>query len=114
LQYPTGLVARISANFGCVHRHQHVLRIYGTKRTFFYDDAGARCHESRDPDTKPRQISLPTLPASKGELIPAFVDAVLTGFDKRVDTQTHFDAISIVAACDESLKSNSFTEVQYV
>ncbi len=34
LTFPSGLIGRITANFGCVHRHQHVLRIYGTQGTF--------------------------------------------------------------------------------
>lgn len=114
LQHSSGLIARICANFGCVHRHQHVLRIYGSTGTFFYDDAGARCHASRNPETKARQIDLPALPASKGELIHGFVDSVLRDTDERVETQTHFDAISIVAACDESLKSDTRTEVEYI
>lgn len=38
--FPSGLIGRITANFGCVHRHQHVLRVFGTKATFICDDAG--------------------------------------------------------------------------
>lgn len=114
MQCPSGLVARISANFGCVHRHQHALRVYGTAETFFYDDAGPRHHISCDPERPPLPVALPTLPASKGDLIPAFVDAMLTDKDLAADTQTHFDVISIVAACDESLKTHSPTDVQYI
>src|SRR6185503_7475057 len=46
--FPSGLVGRITANFGCVHRHQHVVRVFGTKGTFIHDDAGARLHWTRD------------------------------------------------------------------
>src|SRR5205807_9291260 len=53
LQSPSGLVARITANFGCVHPHQHTMRIFGTKETFVYDDAGPRLRSNRDPDIMP-------------------------------------------------------------
>ena len=112
MEYPEGLIARICANFGCVHRHQHVIRLYGKTKTFFSDDAGARYHESCDPSTAAQAVNLSNLPASKGELIPSFVEAVLTDGD--IDTQMHFDVISIVSACDESLKSHSLTDIQYI
>ena len=43
-----GAIGRITANFGCVHKHQHVLRIFGTKATVLYDDMGARIYRTRD------------------------------------------------------------------
>ena len=29
--FESGLIGRITANFGCVHRHHHVVRVFGTK-----------------------------------------------------------------------------------
>ena len=49
LECPSGLVARITANFGCVHPHQHVVRVYGTEATFTHDYAGSTMHRTRDP-----------------------------------------------------------------
>jgi predicted dehydrogenase len=114
LQCPSGLVARITANFGSVHRHQHVVKVYGTSATFIYDDAGARLHESRDPQTASREIEMNPLPASKGALIEGFVDSIERNVDITSDTESHFDVISISAACDEALTSRTLTEVHYV
>ena len=77
--FDSGMVARVTANFGCVHRHHHVLRVYGTKGTFLYDDAGARLHRSRDPEQKAEAVALSPLPATKGDLIPDFVASILDG-----------------------------------
>ena len=113
LECESGLVARMSANFGCVHRHQHVLRVYGTLATFIYDDAGPRMHESRDPAASPRTIDLPALPKGKGELIPGFLDAVAGGADYRAVTQSFFDGISICLAIDRAAASRNPEPIRY-
>src|SRR5262249_50292734 len=52
-RFESGLIGRITANFGCVHRHQHVVRVFGTKGTFIHDDRGARLHSTREPSAAP-------------------------------------------------------------
>jgi predicted dehydrogenase len=114
LHFATGLISRITANYGCVHRHQHVLRAFGTAASFIYDDAGARLHESRDPDTKPRPVTESPLPTSKGALIPAFVESILAGENSAREVQTFFDAISVAIACDRAAASGANEAVAYV
>ena len=41
-KFKNGLIGKITANFGCMHPHQHVIKIFGTKGTFIYDDRGPR------------------------------------------------------------------------
>lgn len=113
-QFPSGLVGRITANFGGVHRHQHVVRIFGTKGTFIYDDQGPRLHTSRDPSVAPTALELPGLPASKGDLIPEFIELVLSGTDTRAETQHEFDVISSCVAVDRALAASTAAEVKYV
>ncbi len=79
--FPSGLVGRITANFGCVHRHQHRLRVFGTRATFLYDDQGPRSPRAR-PGGGGKPLDLSPLPASKGDLIPGFVDRILAGQDE--------------------------------
>lgn len=114
LTFESGMIGRITANFGCVHRHQHVLRIYGTRQTFFLDDAGPRLHTSRDPSIAATQLSLATLPESKGALIPDFVDAILAGpvTDDR-DRQTIFDGVSTAFACERAIHTDATEQVIY-
>jgi predicted dehydrogenase len=113
LRYPSGMVGRVCANFGCVHRHQHLLRIFGTAATFLYDDMGPRWHWTRDPAAAAAPVTLPTLPAAKSCLIGPFVDAVRGGEDRGAETQGHFDTVSIVLACDQALRTGTSTEVCY-
>ena len=57
LKFPSGMIMRVSVNTGCVHYHQHVLKIYGTNITFLYDDAGPRLHLSREPESHARFLN---------------------------------------------------------
>jgi len=114
LEFDSGLVARISANFGCVHAHQHVVRVFGTRATFLHDDQGPRLHASREPGHAPLRLDLPALPAGKGELIPEFLDAVsgAQGYDGV--TQSFFDGIAICLACDLAAQRRSPQDIEYV
>lgn len=113
-QFPSTLVGRITANFGCVHPHQHVVRVYGTKGTFICDDQGPRLFESRDPATPPRRLELAALPASKGHLIPSFVDAIVSGADTRAATQHEFDVISTSVAAERAFATGGLVNIDYV
>jgi predicted dehydrogenase len=114
LECDSGLVARITANFGSVHAHQHVVRVFGTRATFLYDDQGPRLHASREPGHAPSRLDLPALPAEKGELIPEFLDAVSGGQGYDDVTQSFFDGIAICLACDRAAERRSPQDIEYV
>ena len=113
-RFPSSLIGRITANFGCIHRHQHVMRIFGTKGTFIYDDMGPRLHTSRDSSLEANPVSLAVLPKTKGDLIAPFISAISNEENLNGHTQTIFDTISVSAACDQALKYNAEVEVNYV
>lgn len=111
--FGSGLVGRISANFGCVHRHQHVLRVFGTQATFVYDDAGARVHRVRQDGAAGEPLALSGLPATKGDLIPDFVQAIASG--QALDTAADHD-LAVVSACvaaDLALARGSSEGISY-
>ena len=112
-QFPSGLIGRITANFGCVHGHQHVVRVFGTKGTFIHDDQGPRLHATRDSSSPARVLDLSTLPGSKGDLIPGFVAGIMNGTDERSHTQHEFDVISACVTADKSLATKSTIEIEY-
>ena len=114
--YDNGLIAKISANFGCVHRHHHVLRIYGTKATFIYDDAGARIHYTRDESIEASRVRYSPFPLNgKGSLIPSFIDLISQGSEqKNQQAQHEFDLMSMILTSDKAFKSGNKEEVIYV
>jgi predicted dehydrogenase len=120
MTFPSGMIGRITANFGCMHRHQHVLRIFGTRKTFILDDAGARLMTARDPlkpglaVAGPESITLAAKPLHKGALIPSFVEGIVQKRSPRnADLEATLDAIAIAAACDEAAASSSPVQIRY-
>lgn len=75
-RFPSGAIGRVTANFACVHRHQHAVRVFGTEATVIVDDLGARRYSERDPGGEPEWLSEDPLPSHKGALVPEFVDAI--------------------------------------
>jgi len=111
-EFPSGLVGRITANFGAVLRHQHAMRVFGTRATVLYDDAGPRLHTSRDDPGRP--LDLAPLPASKGDLIPGFVESILQGADRSAEAQHELDVIAVCLAADQALAEGATIDIDYV
>ena len=114
LRFDSGMVGRITANYGCVHKHHHAMRVFGTSKTFLYDDAGPRLHGSRDPQATAVAIPHAPLPSGKGDLIPAFIASIFEDADVTRETQSIFDGISVAIACDRAAASGQVEEVEYV
>jgi predicted dehydrogenase len=112
-RFENGMVGRITANFGCVHRHQHVVRVFGTKATFIYDDRGARLHPTRDPAAQPEPIAHSPLPAGKGDLIPAFVDGIRAGRDRNPQINHELEVITACVASDHALATGDTARIEY-
>lgn len=111
--FPSGAIGRITANFGCVHRHQHVFRVFGTKATFIYDDAGARLHRARVDGAPGDPLPLSGLPTSKGELIQPFLDRVSSGVGDPQQDQRDFDVIRACIAAEEALHRGGTLRIDY-
>lgn len=109
--FPSGLVGRITANFGAVHRHQHVVRLFGTEATFVADDAGPRWHPERDGGRPAHPLELATLPATKSELVYAFATELASGTPPAANE--HLDAVAVCAAADLSLRRGATLDIEY-
>ncbi len=120
-RFPSSMIGRATANFGCVHRHQHILRVFGTRATFLLDDAGPRLHTARDNITSGLPegasaaipIDIPYRPDHKGDLIPPFIDRIVMGEDSEPLLQRNLDVISAIIAADEALESGKEKTVDY-
>jgi predicted dehydrogenase len=109
----SGLVGRITANFGCVHRHQHVVRVFGTKGTFLLDDQGPRLHKSRGEHDEPIRLNFSPVPATKGELIAPFIEAILQGKTNTQDAQHELDVIGVCVAADQARGRREAIVIEY-
>ena len=112
-ELPSGIVARVTANFGSVHKHQHVVRVFGSKATFIHDDAGARLHLARDPGAPPRLIDHAPVAANKGDLVPGFIDGMLAGADPAPAARHEYAVISACIAADRALATAQPIAIEY-
>ena len=109
---PDGLVGRITANFGSVHRHHHVVRVFGTKATFIYDDAGARVHRSADPGQSAEWLTESPLPVSRAS-DPAAGRRIAPARSAPA-AQHDFDVISACLAADAAIRDGERKDIEYV
>jgi predicted dehydrogenase len=104
LKFPSGAVAKITANFGCMFPHHHNLSVYGTKATFVHDRLGARLYTSRDPDAAAIPIEDAYVGPAKGDMLPAFVASILDGSAPDVATDEVIDAMEVSLAIEEAAR----------
>jgi len=114
LRFESGLVARVGANFASVHPHFHRLLVYGTEATF-ENTPGDRAHlwTSRDAAADPELVATAYPGVRKGDLVPAFVDAVLGRGEPDVTEDEVFAAVSVCLAIDESARDRRLVRVDY-
>lgn len=110
-EHTSGMSGVISANFACAHRHQHVVRLFGTKGTFLYDDMGARIYRERDPGGPPEILTESPLPASKGDIIPEFLAEIAEPERAAESTATDFRVIRACLASDEALARGGAVDI---
>jgi predicted dehydrogenase len=115
LHFESGLVAKIGANFAAVHPHFHGVLVHGTEATFENTPAGdARLWTSRDPRHSPEPVPAPYPGVEKGDLIPAFVDAVLGRGQPDVTEHEVFAAVAVCLAIDRASAEHRAVQVSYV
>jgi predicted dehydrogenase len=118
-QCESGLITRLTMHAGCAHRHQHVVRVFGTKATLVSDDAGVRLTRRSGKGLTEQELEIQSiergqLPKSKGERIPEFVDAVLQDRDMSGSIQLTLDTISMLNAGREAMLSGDEVMISYL
>ncbi len=104
VRFDDGAVAKISANFGCVRPHFHRLSVYGTLGTFENGAEEGRYWMQRDPAAPPERAALAYPGAAKGDLIPAFVDAVLGRGDGDIGTADILTGMAVCLAIERAAR----------
>jgi predicted dehydrogenase len=113
LRFRNGLIAKISANFGCVAPHFHRLSIYGSAGTFQQGHSGASYIFSRDPKKTPIVVSDEYPGSTKGDMLPAFVKSILDGSPPDVTAQEVIDVMSVSLAIERSVSTGLPERVRY-
>lgn len=114
LRFESGLLAKIGANFASVHPHYHRLAVYGTQATFASptEDLGgpALLWTSRDPAHPPEAVHQPYPGVDKGDLLPAFLDAIEGRGEPDVTEREVFAAMATCLAIEASVRTGGAPE----
>ena len=114
LKFKSGIVGKVSANFGCVMPHFHQLSLYGTKATVINELGDALLYTSRDPGIEARRITSEYPDAQKGDLIRSFVGAIMKDSEPEVGMNDVFNTMSVCFAVEKAVQENRIVQVNYL
>jgi predicted dehydrogenase len=112
LKFPSGLMAKVTANFGCVMPHHHNLTVYGTSATFVHDQLGARLYTSRDPASVAQAVDDAYLGPAKGDMLPSFVAAILDGGKPEVSADDVLETMAVSLAIEKAAELEQTVTIQ--
>ncbi|HET8650843.1 MAG TPA: Gfo/Idh/MocA family oxidoreductase [Gemmatimonadales bacterium] len=114
LRFESGLVAKVTANFGCVYPHFHSLAVYGTRATFVNGLDRALRYDTRDPEQPPRAITTPYPGVAKGDLLYSFIEGIRRGTDPLVTEEDVFRTMSVCFAIEQATHERCAVPVRYL
>jgi predicted dehydrogenase len=111
LEMEDGAVAKVGANFGCVHPHFHAVKLYGTEGTFIngLPDATLWTGDRRDPQAE--RIDTPYPGVHKGDLIHSFAEAILRGTPADVTEAEVFHTLDVLFAIERAHRTKAPTSL---
>ena len=111
LQFSSGIVGKISANFGCIYPHFHKLSIYGTAQSFENNLEEANLYLA---DGERQIINTPYPGAAKGELIYSFIDSIVNNTVAEVGIEDVFQSMSVCFAIEQAVTDKCKVKVRYI
>jgi predicted dehydrogenase len=115
LRFKSGVIAQVNSNLSCIHKHHHTIKIFGSKKTFIYDDKGPRVYYSSKMNYTPKKIHKKTLPEKK----TLYLERYLKNFYSRKEdyfdsTEYHLNLVSLLNACVDSSNKKKEMKIKYI
>ena len=115
IKFNNGMIAKVSANGGCVHPHFHKLTLYGTRKTFIHDIGGAKLLNCRNPQSEIKDINEEYPGQEKGDIIYSFIQSILHSNAEAIVTDYDvFTTMSVCFAAEKAIKEGQPTTIQYI
>ncbi len=112
IEFEGGPVAKVTANFACVHPHFHGLEVFGTEGTFINGLEQGELWRAGEEGPERSTIDTPYPAAGKGALIPSFVESIAGKGSPLVSAEDVFAAMAVCFAAERSLESGQPSEVR--
>ncbi len=111
LQLEDGMVAKVAANFGCLHPHFHAVKVFGTDGTFVNGspDATLWTGDRRDPQATRLDTAYPGV--HKGDLIHSFAEAILRETPPDVSEEEVFRTMDVLFAIERAHRTGAPTSL---
>ena len=111
LKFEDGTLAKISSNFSSVTNHHHLLKVYGTKKTFFYDFDRNYFFNDREKNKINYSKNIFTN-EQKSQVLLSFVKSLLyKNFKPCVNFNDIYNMMKISLAIDKSLRTNKTVKI---
>jgi len=114
LRFKSGIVGKMTCNFGCVMPHFHGLSVFGTEATFINGPGNAQYFRSRDAAGKPIPDKSRYPGMQKGDLLVNFIDAIIDKVPQEVSSEDIFMGISVCFAIEKAVRENRVVRVDYI
>jgi predicted dehydrogenase len=115
MKFENGMVAKVSANGGCVHPHFHKLSIYGTNKTFMHDIEGANIVETVESHPVFHKINKDYPGNEKDKIISSFVDSVVDTKAKAINNADDvFNTMSVCFAAEDAVQKGQPIKITYL
>lgn len=107
LRFESGMLGKMTANFGSVMPHFHALQVFGTKATFVngFDHGTLYARDGEE------RLDAPYPGVGKAVLVDGFVDAVLGGGEPDVTAADVFATLDVCLAIEEAAHTRSRVSV---
>ena len=114
LKFEDGMISKVTSNFASVTPHHHILSIYATKSTFFYNNEEIKFYKSRDDlNLKSKKSNFSN--KHKSEILNSFIDSVYYQKDfKIVHENEIINLMSVCLAIEKSIKTKKWEKVEYI
>ena len=114
LKFKDGMIAKVTSNFASVTPHHHILSVYGTKSTFFYNNKVIKFYKSRD-DLNLKKVNSNFSNEHKSEILNSFIDSVYYQKDLKIVRENEIiNLMSVCFAIEKSLKTKRWEKVKYI
>lgn len=116
LRTDAGPLIKVNANLGCVSRHFHAVRVYGTGGTFVNGLGDGTLYRPAPPPQEAISVPIqdPYPGVAKGDLIESFITSILTGAPAGVTAQDAFASLSVCLAIERALADGGPVAVEYL
>lgn len=114
LKFEDGMISKVTSNFASVTPHHHILSVYGTRSTFFYNNKEIKSYKSRD-DLILKNKKSKFSNKQKSEILNSFIKSVYYQKDLKIVHENEIiNLMSVCFAIEKSLKTKKWEKVNYI